>query len=210
MKLKQLEMTLQRLAGFPKPRPSLEQYQTPAPLAARLLYHALMKGDIEGKCVCDLGCGTGILAIGAALLGAKSVKGIDIDRDAVKVAEENATLLSTKVEFISADILDPSLAARICPCDTVVMNPPFGAQKAHADRPFIDLAISVAPVTYGIFNAGSIPFIGAYTRGRADITETIGGKFPLRRTFAFHTRDVQEIDVEILRLMHTGRPNCTA
>ena len=55
MKLKQLEMTLQRLAGFSRPRPALEQYQTPAPLAARLLYHALMKGDIEGKRVCDLG-----------------------------------------------------------------------------------------------------------------------------------------------------------
>ena len=60
MKLKNLEMMLQRLAGFTRPRASLEQYQTPAPLAARLLYHALMKGDIEGKQVCDLGCGTGV------------------------------------------------------------------------------------------------------------------------------------------------------
>ena len=48
MKLRQLEMTLQKLAGYAKPRPSLEQYMTPAPLAARLLYHALMKGDIAG------------------------------------------------------------------------------------------------------------------------------------------------------------------
>ena len=55
MKLKHLEMTLQRLRGYPHPRAALEQYQTPAPLAARLLYHALMKGDIEGKTVCDLG-----------------------------------------------------------------------------------------------------------------------------------------------------------
>ena len=48
MKLKHLEMTLQRLAGFSSPRAALEQYQTPAPLAARLLYPALMKGDIGG------------------------------------------------------------------------------------------------------------------------------------------------------------------
>ena len=93
MKLKQLEMTLQRLAGFSRPRAALEQYQTPAPLAARLLYHALMKGDIEGKRVCDLGCGTGILAIGAALLGAASVTGVDIDERALAVARENADLL---------------------------------------------------------------------------------------------------------------------
>ena len=43
MKLKNLEMMLQRLGGFQKPRAALEQYQTPAPLAARLLFHALMK-----------------------------------------------------------------------------------------------------------------------------------------------------------------------
>ena len=48
-----------------------------------MLYHALMKGDIEGKTVCDLGCGTGVLAIGAALLGADRVKGVDSDPKAV-------------------------------------------------------------------------------------------------------------------------------
>ncbi len=37
MRLKHLEMALQRLDGFPHPRAALEQYQTPAPLAARLL-----------------------------------------------------------------------------------------------------------------------------------------------------------------------------
>lgn len=203
MKLKTLEMELQRLSGFAKPRASLEQYQTPAPLAARLLYHALMKGDIEGKVVCDLGSGTGVLAIGAYLLGAKSVTGIEIDREAVRVAEENAALLDAEVTFITADIrkgLPMELAAR---CDTVVMNPPFGAQKAHADRPFIDGAITIAPVIYGIFNAGSIPFIRAYTDKRATIDEQIGGALPIKRTFSFHTRDIQEIRVEILRLTRT-------
>ena len=89
---------------------------------------------------------------------------------------------------------------RIGACDTVVMNPPFGAQKAHADRPFIDCALAVAGVTYSIFNAGSIPFVEAYTAQKAEITEKIGGAFPIKRTFAFHTKDVQEIEVEILRL----------
>jgi putative methylase len=80
------------------------------------------------------------------------------------------------------------------------MNPPFGAQKVHADRPFIDLAISVAPVIYSIFNAGSTPFIKTYTAGRAEIDERVGGVFPIKRTFTFHRQDVQEIGVEILRL----------
>jgi putative methylase len=200
MKLKQLEMTLQRLRGFSRPRAALEQYQTPAPLAARLLYHALMKGDIEGKRVCDLGCGTGILAIGAALLGAAPVTGVDIDERALAVARENADLLGVDITFLATDLREGGCRDRIGACDTVVMNPPFGAQKAHADRPFIDCAIAAAGVTYSIFNAGSIPFVEAYTAQKAEITEKIGGAFPIKRTFAFHTKDVQEIEVEILRL----------
>ena len=203
MKLKNLEMMLQRLAGFPHPRPSLEQYQTPAPLAARLLFHAFMKGDIEGKVVCDLGSGTGLLAIGASILGAAQVEGVEIDEKAVAVAEENARLFDVDVEFLVADVsgTDPmDLAERIGLCDTVIMNPPFGAQKVHADRPFIDLALRIAPVTYGIFNAGSIPFVRAYTSERAEISEKVSGSFPIKRTFAFHTRDIQDIEVEILRL----------
>ena len=201
MKLKTLEMTLQRLAGFSRPRAVLEQYQTPAPLAARLLYHALMKGDIEGKRVCDLGSGTGVLAIGASLLGAESVTCIEIDERASEIARKNAALLETDVEFISADVKDAGLPGRAGACDTVVMNPPFGAQKAHADRPFIDLALRLAPVTYGIFNAGSTSFVKTYTEGRGEIAERVGGSFPIKRTFAFHTKDVQEIEVEILRLI---------
>ena len=64
-----------------------------------------------------------------------------------------------------ADVKDPSLSSRAGTFDTVVMNPPFGAQKKHADRPFIDLALVLAPVTYGIFNAGSAPFVRTYTEG---------------------------------------------
>jgi len=201
MKLKNLEMMLQRLAGFSRPRADLEQYQTPAPLAARLLYHALMKGDIAGKKVLDLGCGTGVLTVGAALLGAESVTGVDIDERALAVARENADLLGTDIAFLAADLREGGCRDRIGACDTVVMNPPFGAQKAHADRPFIDCAIAAAGVTYSIFNAGSIPFVEAYTAQKAEITEKIGGTFPIKRTFAFHTKDVQEIEVEILRLI---------
>jgi len=200
MKLKNLEMALQRLSGYSCPRAALEQYQTPAPLAARLLFHALMKGDVRGKKICDLGSGTGVLAIGASLLGADQVQGVDIDKNAIQVAKENAELLDADVEFIVADVRDATLPVRLGYSDTVIMNPPFGAQKAHADRPFIDLALTLAPVTYSIFNAGSVQFIKTYTAERAEIDEKIGGIFPIRRTFSFHTQDVQEIGVEILRL----------
>jgi putative methylase len=165
-----------------------------------------MNGDIKGKRVCDLGCGTGILAIGAALLGAKTVRAVDLDPKAVRTAGENAALLHADVEFVVADIDGADaggLADRIGPCDTVVMNPPFGAQKqkVHADRPFIDCALTIAPVTYGIFNTGSTPFVEAYIKGRGRVAGRVSGTFPIKRSFAFHTKDVQEIEVEILRLV---------
>jgi putative methylase len=200
MKLKNLEMALQRLTGYDRPSPALEQYQTPAPLAARLLYTAFMNHDIADRQVCDLGSGTGVLAIGAALLGASKVTGVEIDEVAVTTAAANAALLNADVEFIVADVRDTTLADRLGSWDTVIMNPPFGAQNAHADRPFIDCALRIAPVTYGIFNAGSTQFVDTFIQNRARITERIAGTFPIRRTFFFHTRDVQEIGVEILRL----------
>lgn len=209
MNLRKLEITLQRLAGFSSPSAELEQYQTPASIAARLLFDAYMKGDIEGKSVCDLGSGTGLFAIGATLLGAKMVKGVEIDQKAVAVSNKNASLLNVDINFIVADVNDVTLKERLGKFDTVIMNPPFGAQTAHADRPFIDLALQIGKVTYGIFNVGSRQFIETYIRGRASISEVIGGKFPIKRTFAFHTKDVQEIGVEILRLTQTKNASQT-
>lgn len=200
LKLRQLEMKLSGLSGFPRPSPHFEQYQTPPGLAARLLYHAFVKGDIQGKRVCDLGSGTGIFSIGASMLGARDVVGVEIDEEAIRVAKENAIRLEVGPLFIQGDLRDPDLALQLGTFDTVVMNPPFGAQNAHADRPFLDAALGIGEIVYGIFNAGSRNFVESYIRGRACIDEAIGGSFPLKRTFFFHKREIQEIAVEILRL----------
>lgn len=204
MKLRQLEITLERLEGFAAPDPGREQYRTPAPLAARLLFHAWSRGDIDGKRVIDLGCGTGMLSVGAALLGAGEVTGIDIDPGALQVAKRNADSQNVVVSLIAGDLADPALVEKLPPGDTVVMNPPFGAQKAHADRPFIDAALRLAPVSYGIFNAGSRSFLTAYIQGRGEVDEVVSGVIPIKKTFSFHTRDVQEIPVEIMVLRRTS------
>jgi putative methylase len=200
MKLRQLEMALEQLEGFSAPDPGKEQYRTPATLAARLLFHAWSRGDIDGKRVIDLGCGTGVLSVGAALLGAEEVIGVDIDPGALQVAKRNAEALEVAVRVIPGDLADPALVGKLPAGDTVVMNPPFGAQKTHADRPFIDAALRLAPVSYGIFNAGSRSFLTAYIQGRGVVDEVVSGTIPLKKTFSFHTRDVQEIPVEIMVL----------
>ena len=86
----ELEMLLSQIEPHPSPKPSLEQYTIPADIAATMLHIAAYSyGDIVGKTVLDLGCGTGRLALGAAFLGAKQVVGVDIDKDAIKMAFEN-------------------------------------------------------------------------------------------------------------------------
>jgi len=56
--------------------------------------------------VIDAGCGSGILALSACLLGFRDVYGFDIDPDAVRVSTENARLngLSARVRFATADL----------------------------------------------------------------------------------------------------------
>ena len=61
-----------------------------------------------GERVLDVGTGSGILGIGAILLGAEDVEGVDIDPTAVKVAIENAELngVADKFKIKVGDLAD--------------------------------------------------------------------------------------------------------
>lgn len=56
----------------------------------RLMCLGLMELEVKGKRVMDMGCGTGVLGILAAKLGAAQVEGIDIEEWAVENSIENA------------------------------------------------------------------------------------------------------------------------
>jgi len=187
-------MILERLEGFAAPDPRLEQYATPAPIASELLYPALLRGDLEGT-VCDLGCGTGILAIGAALLGARSV-GVELDHAALQIAKENARRLGVDVEFVRGDVASIGLKN----VSTVIMNPPFGAQKASlGDRAFLRKAMEIAEVIYSIHNAGSEGFIRRFVEP-CKVEEVQKIAFPLKRAFKFHSKEVKIIEAELYRI----------
>lgn len=53
----------------------------------------------KDKTVIDYGCGSGILALAAAKLGAKTVKGTDIDPQAIIASEQNAERNDASIDF---------------------------------------------------------------------------------------------------------------
>ena len=59
--------------------------------------------SLQGKSVIDMGTGTGILGILAAMRGAGRVIGIEIDEAAYENAKENVTLNGVKMELIHGD-----------------------------------------------------------------------------------------------------------
>lgn len=65
----------------------------------RLCLEALQRYIKEDSAVLDVGCGSGILAVAALLLGAKTAVGVDIDELAVKTARENAELNGVSARF---------------------------------------------------------------------------------------------------------------
>ncbi len=190
-------MLLERLKHHPSPRADLEQYSTPAVIAADILYLALGLEDIVDNKVVDLGCGTGIFAIGAKILGAKEAVGVDIDHTAIEVGIQNAEEVGADVRFERMSVLKFDEK-----CDTTVQNPPFGAQKKHADVPFITKALSIAPVVYSLHLSKTEDFIAkeADLLG-ARITHTKNYKFLIPYTHPFHKKKDKGFDVTLFRLV---------
>ncbi len=201
MKQRDLEIQLQKVKSHPSPSPTLEQYQTPARIAAEVLYFAFGKGDIAGRKVLDAGCGTGILAIGAKLLGATEVIALDLDEAALGVAMANAKALAVDISLLTVDVEDfPE------PCDTVLQNPPFGAQRKHADEPFLEHALKVGHAVYTFHNAET----GAWVERRVSdlggtVTDRLGFRFPIPRMFDFHRKDLVEVPVILYRIVRDGQ-----
>jgi putative methylase len=193
MKQRKLEMLLEELEGFSDPELELEQYQTPPLLAAELLHFAYMQGDLDDS-VQDLGCGTGVLAIGAKLLGTRKVMGYDTDSKALEIAKTNAKKLEVDIEFVLSDITEVTEKVK-----TTVMNPPFGARTKGRDRPFLSSALRTSEVIYSIHNRGSLAFIQKFIKP-AVITHSYVAKFPIKRIFDFHKKEREVIEVEIYRI----------
>ena len=95
------------------PRPETEQL-------VDLIVNENTASDLR---VLDMGTGSGCVAISLArALKFASVDALDVSRDALAVARENAAALKVKVRFFESDMLLPQPAATY---DIIVSNPPY-------------------------------------------------------------------------------------
>jgi putative methylase len=199
MKQKELEIILQKVPNYERPNPFIEQYMTPANIAADIIYTAYRFGDIQDKKVIDLGCGTGIFSFGAKLANAKEVIGIDIDMQSINIAKNFAEKNSKDIKYIVKDVKDVDIK-----CDTVIMNPPFGAQKSNrwADRAFIEKGFEISKTIYSLHLSKTIPFIEKLISSlNGEISYKKIYDFPIKHTYFFHKKKSESLDISLLRIL---------
>ena len=94
------------------PRPETEE-----------LVRLMLKEDLDGKEILDIGTGSGCIAISLAknLPNAKVIA-LDISENAIEVAKKNAKLNNVNIEFINADIFNYKSKKKY---DVIVSNPPY-------------------------------------------------------------------------------------
>ncbi|WP_296879286.1 METTL5 family protein [uncultured Methanobrevibacter sp.] len=199
---KHLEMRLQNIPSHPNPKVNLEQYTTPSVIASDLVWNAFSLGDIEGKNILDLGCGTGIFAIASALMGANLAVGVDIDDDSINLANEFSCNLNVdNLKFIQSDISDFNCEFNV---DTVFQNPPFGSQRkadSGQDLKFVKKAIELkSNVLYSFHMASTEDFlINFYSENNLDISHIFRYNFPIPKIYDFHTKENQNVNVIVIR-----------
>jgi len=206
-KKRQLEIVLQDIPPHQSPKVDLEQYSTPSVIAADVLWNAYSMGDLEGMKIVDLGCGTGIFTIGSVLMGAIESVGVDVDGDVVAIAEAQALKMGLEdcSRFVTNNIKDFKESA-----DTVIQNPPFGAQKAsrkEADRLFMDKSLEIAPVVYSFHIMETEEFVVNFFKKKgATISHIYHYNFPIPQTYNFHKKEKIDVKVLVLRVVRNVNP----
>lgn len=198
---KGLEILLSRVPDFKNPKEGLEQYVTPAEVAAELIWDAFMLGDLENRVVHDMGCGTGRLALAASILNAKYVICSDIDTESVETSKEVLDAMSPIPHDVVLADMRGAPPFRTSDC-VVVMNPPFGVKSRNADMDFLTTSLEICSKTYSIHKL---------SEGLQDTLEKLSKslgfsykvlkvfKFPLRASLAKHRKKVLLVDSVIIR-----------
>lgn len=221
LRLRELESELQAVRPFDKrkQKPNLEQYPTSPHLAAHMVYTAATAfGDVEGRVVVDLGCGTGMLGFGCGMMGAGSVTGLDADLDALEVAVANRSELELDdaMDFVLCDVSSMPLACGRSgvptSVDTVIMNPPFGTRNKGIDVVFIERALALQPrAIFSLHKSSTRGFLmqkasrdwGVQAQVLAQL------RFDVPQMYKFHKKKSVDVEVDFIRFELPQRPEAS-
>ena len=171
---------------FNQPKPELEQYATPVDIVLEIVKHSKSLGHLSGK-VADLGCGTGRLAIGAAITGAR-VTGFEIDEDALKIAKDYSIREKLDIKWVNLAI--ENIEEKF---ETVLMNPPFGSQRPGADRSFLKKSLEIARNIWTIHLAETRDFIESFVKQNSgNIISAYEFDLKIKRSMDFHSKDTKK------------------
>ena len=204
MKLKNIISELESLESFSDPKDYLEQYQTPPSVAGEMIHYISNNYTLKNYSIADLGCGTGILGISAALCGCDNVFLFDIDEDALNIAKSNVQNLELeeKVHIIQADV------NQLCDWkklnkyfDLVITNPPFGIRSENgADVEFLKTASYICHNTiFSLHKFSTVNFLKKfYNKNGINNLKSFKLDYNLPKTYKFHIKNEKNIEVVCL------------
>ncbi|MBU1204096.1 MAG: METTL5 family protein [Nanoarchaeota archaeon] len=186
----QLAIQLSKLRTFTNPILKLEQYATDSETAAEIIWTAYLDNDIENRTIADLGSGTGVLAYGCLILGAKKVYLVEKDKEANKIASHNLSQFKN-FKIIKSDIKD--FRKKV---DIVIQNPPFGTKTIHADREFLKKAMQVSKKIYSLHKTSTKDFISTFAKkNNFRIKRIISFSHPIKQTYKHHKKSIHRTKV---------------
>jgi ribosomal protein L11 methyltransferase len=134
---------------------------------------ALQELALDGRSVLDVGCGSGVLAIAAARLGAGSVTALDIDPLAVKAARANAAANAATVEAVEGSV-DAAGDRRF---DVVLANLDTTTLARLADRLVARLAPGGTLIASGVGLERQAEAVGAFAAAGLAVLVRAGGEW---------------------------------
>lgn len=162
-------------ANFHPPRPNFKYeiiidpkmaFGTGHHQTTAMIMEYLLETDLNDKTVLDMGCGTGILAILASKLGAKSLVAIDYDDVCYESTLENSAI--NNCENIKA----------LCGSKEVIPNYFFDVILANINRNI--LVDQMGSYAKALKNEGEIFFSGFYEEPDLELIQTEAAKFGLK------------------------------
>ncbi|OAE29789.1 hypothetical protein AXG93_1513s1150 [Marchantia polymorpha subsp. ruderalis] len=129
------------------------------------------------------------------------VIGVDIDYEALEMAQSNTSELEVEMDFVLDNIQD--LAWRGPVVDTVVMNPPFGTRRKGADMEFLAAALKCSKTAvYSLHKTSTREHVrrGALRDFKAKTAEVLCElRYDLPASYKFHKKREVDIAVDLWR-----------